>query len=131
MTDRKITYALGRIKACKQNGYILEGLLKSYHLNVELINYILSSALPGHSLKDKKIKAIVHEFLEEIDHNPELKSIINKKSIKSLKPWLAKMDVFFKTLKIQQPGNIPELQQETEKIFGILKISANKLFVKK
>ena len=131
MTEKKITYALARIKSCKENGYPLEGLLKSYHLNVDLIKFILSSASPGHSYENKKIKAIVSEFLEEIDTNPALKTIINKRSIKTLKPWLSKMDTFFKSLKLDYPKNIAGLQDETEKIFGILKISANKLFVKK
>jgi len=131
MTEKKIIYALGRIKASKQAGCPLEGLLKSYHLNVDLIKFILASSSPGHSFENKKIKVIVHEFLKEIDTNPNLKTIINKRSIKSLKPWLAKMDSFLKSLKMAYPTNFSALQDETEKIFGILKISANKLFVKK
>src|SRR5204863_440347 len=54
-----------------------------------------------------------------------------KKTFKALKPWLAKMDVFFKALKTCQAYNTKPLQSETEKIFGILKISANKVIVKK
>ncbi len=131
MTEKKITYALARIKSSKQNGYPLEGMLKSYYLNVDLIKFILASASPGHSFENKKIKVIVHEFLKEIDINPTLKTIINKRSIKSLKPWLTKMDHFLKNLKLEYPSNFTGLQDETEKIFGILKISANKLFVKK
>jgi hypothetical protein len=130
MTEKKITYVLSRIKACKENGYALEGLLKSYHLNADLIRFILSGALPGYSFENKKMKVIVSEFLKEIDSDPNVRTIINKKSIKSLKPWLLKMDLFFKTLRLQQPDNIAALQDETEKIFGILKISANKLFAR-
>jgi len=131
MTEKKITYALARIKACKQNGYPLEGLLKSYHLNVDLIKFVLVSASPGYSVENKKIKIIVNEFLKEIDTNATLKTIINKRSIKSLKPWLSKIDHFLKGLRLHYPSNFSALQDETEKIFGILKISANKLFVKK
>ena len=130
MTEKKITYALARIRSCKENGYHLEGLLKSYHLNIDLVKFILESSSPGHSFENKKIKAIVQEFLKESDANPTLKMIINKRSIKALKPWLLKMDLFFKNLKLQYPTNLSALQDETEKIFGILKISANKLFVK-
>jgi hypothetical protein len=130
MTEKKITYALNRIKTCKDNKYLLEALLRSYHLNVELLKFILESCSDEYSVKNQKVKVIIHEFLDEIDGNAKLKSIINKRSIKSVKPWMAKMDVFFKTLKLRQPSNIGALQQETEKIFGILKISTNKLFVK-
>ena len=38
------------------------------------------------------------------------------------------MDVYFKKLRFEEPGNTKQLQLETEKIFGILNISANKLF---
>ena len=131
MTEKKITYALNRINACKKDGYPLEGLIKSYHLNVDLIKFILASSSAGHSFENKKIKVIVHEFLKEIDTNPTLKTVINKRSIKSLKPWLAKIDYFLKSLKTAYPTNFSALHDETEKIFGILKISANKLFVKK
>lgn len=77
------------------------------------------------------MKAIVAEFLEEVSTNEKLRTIINKKSIKTLKPWLLKMDGFFKNLKTHSPSGLESLQDETEKIYGILKISANKLFVKK
>lgn len=131
MTEKKITYTLNRIKTCKKDGYPLEALINSYHLNVELIKFIFSTCSPGHNFENKKIKALVSEFLEETNSNEKLRTIINKKSIKSLKPWLTKTDQFFKSLKLHAPGNVSSLQDETEKIFGLLKISANKLFVKK
>ena len=131
MTEKKITYALSRIKACKENGYPLEALLKNYHLNIDLLKFIYATAAPGHSFADKKIKTIVAEFIKELNSNTTLKTIINKRAIKSLKPWLVKMDLFFKNLKLHYPKNIAALQDESEKIFGILKISTNKLFVKK
>jgi hypothetical protein len=131
MTERKITSALKNITSCKENGHRMEGLLRSYHLNLDLVRFILTSSAPHISLKDKKIKAVINELLAEMRTNQKLHAIINKKSIKSLKPWLTKMDIFFKKLKSGQPENLFVLQQETEKIFGILKISANKLLVKK
>lgn len=130
MTEKKISYALNRIKSCKENGFVLEALLKSYHLNLDIIKYILSDAVKGYTFKDKKIKAIVNEFMEEISVNPKLKSILNKKNLKIVKPWLQKMDDFFKALKIGQPSNTKTLLAETEKIFGILNISLSKLFIK-
>ncbi|PBQ31778.1 hypothetical protein CNR22_08345 [Sphingobacteriaceae bacterium] len=130
MTEKKITYALSRIKTAKQNGYPLEALLKSYHLNIDLVKFILSSTSKEHTFENKKIKVIIQEFIREIEQNTALKSIIHKRSIKALKPWLSKMDTFFKSLKLELPKNVSQLQDETEKIFGLLKISANKLFVK-
>lgn len=130
MTERKIVYALGRIKSCKEQGFFLEALIKSYHLNVDLIKFMLSSAVPSYSTKDKKIKMIVQEFLKEIETNAKLKSILNKKNLKTVKPWLDNMDAFFKALKLQYPANVKALQSDTEKVFGILNISANKLFAK-
>lgn len=130
MTEKKISYALNRIRSCKENGFVLEALLKSYHLNLDVIKYILADAIKGYSFKDKKIKVIVHEFMEEISVNPKLKSIMNKKNLKIVKPWLHKMDEFFKALKTGQPANTKTLQAETEKIFGILNISLSKLFIK-
>jgi hypothetical protein len=130
MTGRKITYSLNRIKMAKQDGYALEALIKSYHLNIDLIRYLLKAAIPSYSFKDKKIKSIVNDFLTVVRENPQLKSIINKKSLKAVKTWLAKTDTFFKTMKTELPKNTSSLQQETEKIFGILNISANKVFAK-
>jgi hypothetical protein len=130
MTERKITYQLNKIKKCKEEKYYFEALLRSYHLNVELIRYILTVASPQHSVKDQKTKTLVKIFLHEMSMHPELKSIINKKSLKSLKPWLKKMDEVFRNLKMAHPVNFAELQSECEKIFGILKISANKLLLK-
>lgn len=86
--------------------------------------------VPLRSLKDKKVKQLVQELLEHSNSDSGMKMIISKKSIKSLKPWLAKTEIFFKTLKLKQPSNIQSLQSETEKIFAILNISANKAFIK-
>lgn len=128
MTERKITYAWNRINTCKQNGFLTEALLKNYHLNLDIIRYILVTYATDYSVKDKKIKVIVDDFTEEIGVNPKLKSIINKKNLKVVKPWLAKMDAYFKALKNTSPYNTKSLQQETEKIFALLNISVNKLF---
>ena len=131
MTERKITYALNRIKASKEGGYNIEALVKSYQLNIELLRYIISQTDSGKDQQDKKVKALVKHLVEKAGTDSRLKTIISKKSFKALKPWLAKMDVFFKALKTCQAYNTKPLQSETEKIFGILKISANKVIVKK
>ena len=131
MTDKKIIYALSRIKHSKENKYPLEALLRTYHLNIDLLRFIILKVSPKYNFEGKKVKEIIKEFQKEALTNAALKTIITKRSIKSLKPWLLKMDTFFKTLKLESPGNLPVLQNESEKICGILKISVNKLFVKK
>lgn len=109
----------------------MEALLKNYHLNLDIIRYVLSTYVSGYSFRDKKIKEIVNDVIEETSVNPKLKSILNKKNLKVLKPWLFKMDTFFKALKHGRPVNTKALQQETEKIFALLNISVNKLFAQK
>ena len=128
MTERKILYALNRIKACKEQGFLLEALLKNYHLNLDIIKYILETCSEEYSPKDKKIKEIFHQFLEEVAVKPKLKAVLNKKNLKIVKPWLHKMEQFFKTLKMHAPSNVKALQVETEKITGLLNISFVKLF---
>lgn len=128
MTEKKVTYALNRIKASKDQGFVLEALLRTYHLNVELIKYILAACTDDYLVKDKKVKAVFHRFQEEVSVNPKLKSILNKRNLKTLKPWFDKIDVFFKSLKMRQPSNAKALQAESEKIMALLNISAAKLF---
>lgn len=128
MTEKKITYALNKIKAAKEKGYLMEALLRTYHLNADIIRYILDTCSEDYLTKDKKVKAIFNKFLEEISVNQKLKAILAKKNLKTLKPWLGKMDVFFKTLKMRQPANMKDLQQEAEKIMGMLNISVSKMF---
>jgi len=127
MTEKRITFALNRINKCKREGYTLEALIRSYHLNVELIKQLLSTAEPKRNVSGKKIKSLVKALLEISEQKPELKSLINKRSIKSLKPWVEKMESFFKSLKLSGSYRVNTLQLETDKIFGILKISVNKI----
>ena len=126
---KKISYALIRIKQCKADKYTLEALLRTYHLNIDLFRFIISKTAPEYSFEGKKVKEIVKEFQQEALTNVALKPFITKRSIKSLKPWLLKMDVFFKQIKLAEPLNIQVLQSESEKICGILKISVHKLHV--
>src|SRR6185436_10121375 len=103
MTIRKIQYAWNKIDACKSHGYYMEALLRNYHLNLDIIRHILSTQAEDYLVKGKKIKTIVGDFLLEIERNTQLKSILNKRNLKTVKPWLDKMDAFFKTLKQGQP----------------------------
>ena len=108
----------------------MEALLRTYQLNVELIRYLHRSSGPSEELKDKKIKTLLKGFLHSLDSHPELRSIINKRSLKALKPWLVKMDDYFHQLKLGIFIHPKPLQSESEKILGILRISASKLFLK-
>ncbi len=127
MTRRKISNTLNRIKNCRENGYTLEALLISYHLNIDLVKYILKTCSPGYVAGDKKIKSILNDFIGEIAVNQQLKSTLNKRNLKTIKPWLRKMDVFFKTLKLKSPSNTKALLADAEKIISILNISVMKL----
>lgn len=127
MTERKFQYTIKKIGTCREQGYYTEALIRNYHLNLDVIRYILSTCVAEYSVKDKKIKTIVNDFISETMVNAELNSILNKKNLKIVKPWLEKMEVFFKTIKHKLPANTRLLQQETEKITGLLNISLIKL----
>lgn len=128
MTNRKITNSRNKIENCLKNGYMMEALLKSYHLNIDIIKLIMSNVKPDYSFEGKKFKMIIRDFQNEISINTELKSIINKKTFKLVKTWLLKMELYFKKLRLEEPGNTKLMLAEADKIFGILNISANKLF---
>jgi hypothetical protein len=130
MTQRKTTSALKKIESNFNNGFVLEALLENYHLNVNLLKLICTKfEITG--CDDKKIKSIVTEISNEIDSNQDLKTVISKKNLKIVKVWVAKMDVFFKALKHKNPSNCKTLFHETQKITGVLNISAHKIFASK
>lgn len=79
--------------------------------------------------EEMKPKHIVDALIALIDVQMHLKSYITKRNLKALKPWLSKMDDFFKTLKTKEPSNTHQLIVESENILAILKISASKLIV--
>lgn len=91
----------------------------------------MSHAQPSYSFEGKKFKSLIKDFQNEIIINTDLKAIINKKTFKLVKTWLDKMDTYFKDLKLAQPHNSKQLLVESGKIFGVLNISATKLFVRK
>src|SRR5690349_2638495 len=121
MTEKKISYALSKIKSCKENGFGMEALLRTYQLNIEIMRFLHRATAPSSELKDKKVKTLLKGFMNELDSQPEFKSIIHKRSLKSLKPWLVKMDEYFHQLKTGANPSPKSLQSESEKIFGLLK----------
>jgi hypothetical protein len=130
VTERKVTYALKKIQQCREQGCTLEALVRSYSLNIELIRFVLSTLSPTYNAKEKKVKPMVRDFIREITEHPEYKSVIQKRSLKSVKPWVDKMDGFYKSLKAGLPVQPEKLQAETDRIFGILNLSASKLFIR-
>lgn len=128
MTQRKTTIALKKIDSNFNKGYVLESLLQNYHLNVDLLKLICTKSEVKDCDADKKLKSIVNGLAKEIDENQKLKTIISKKNLKIVKVWVGKMDVFFKTLKYKYPTNCKTLFLETQKISGVLNISAHKIF---
>jgi hypothetical protein len=59
-----------------------------------------------------------------------MKAVIDKKALKTVKTWLKRADSFFKSVKLTAPRNLRALQSESEQVFAILKISANKILIK-
>lgn len=131
MTQRKTISALKKIESNFKIGFVLEALLENYHLNIDLLKLICTKSDITECNPDKKIKNIISELSKEIDGNQKLKTIISKKNLKIVKVWQGKMDVFFKTLKHKHPTNSKTLFLETQKVSGILNISAHKIFASK
>lgn len=128
MTKRKILSALKKIEQCKTKGFYLEALLRNYHLNVETLKFI-SLKLTALKQDHLKVKHILSHLLEEAGRRGDMKTTISKKNLKTLKPWLSKMETFFKILKSKEPSNVKALLHEGENVFAILQISAAKIFV--
>ena len=127
MTERKITSALKRVEKFKKDGAHLQALIQGYHLNLQLIKYILSCSRTDSEIPVKKVKHLVKEFSKEYAVSNDLRAVLAKSSFKTVKLWLEKMETFFKTLKIEQPRNVKALMQETMQILHMLNISANKM----
>lgn len=129
MTEKKIKLILKDIEECKKDGHHLEALLINYHLNLDILKLIASKVCAQKPEEGSKAKHILECIIEGINSESRLKTTINKKNLKMLKPWLAKMDLFFKSLKLKRPTNSQTLLNEGEKIFAVLNLSATKIFV--
>ena len=130
MTERQINQALKQIAKCKTQGYFIEALVLSYQLNFSMVCFLVKTMSPAMALQDKKMKLIVNMLLEQDGVDWESQGVITKRSLKTVKVWFEKMDLFFRSLKLGQLSKPNALQLQAEQIFGILNISANKLFAK-
>jgi hypothetical protein len=128
MNKTQIAKALKQIEKSKDGGYTQDALIKKYHLNLDLLRFISLKFNAQLSVTELKPKALLNHVINEVEGKATSKAIITKKNLKSLKPWLHKMDVYLKTLKIRQPNNTKSLLHESEKIFTLLNIAVAKLF---
>lgn len=104
--------------------------MRLYLLNVSMIKFILSVLTPELDLKDEKIKTTLKIFIRELSLHPEMKSVIQKKSLKSLQSWLEKTDVYFKSIKMGVSHPTTALYLETEQVCALLKISVSKVLLR-
>ncbi len=130
MTDRKISAALKKIQFCKEHGFQMEAFLRLYLLNVSMIKFILSVLAPTIDMKDEKVKNTLKILIRELSLHQEMKSVIQKKSLKTLQTWIEKMDTYFKSLKNGEPRPIPALYAESEQVCALLKISVAKVILR-
>ncbi|MBA3662833.1 MAG: hypothetical protein H0W61_01305 [Bacteroidetes bacterium] len=128
MTERKILFALKKSRQCAGKGYYMESLLKLYHLNTGILRFVSDKL---HVANDASMKPgeLVEKLLIEIEKRPDIKSVIAKKNLKSVRPWFEKMDAFFKTIKRKEPSNTKTLQAESEQVLAVLKMAATKLLI--
>ncbi|MCE3260017.1 MAG: hypothetical protein K0S12_1658 [Bacteroidetes bacterium] len=117
-----------KIDHCKKKGFYLEALVNNYHLNVDILRLISDKYTKENEAEKIKAKRMLANLLNAVNDQPALKSTINRRNLKTVKPWFSKMDGFFKTIKVQPPSNTKTLLTEGEKIFAILQISATKIF---
>jgi hypothetical protein len=130
MTGKKIQFAAKRIEKFKKSSAHIQALILQYHLNIDLIKHILTRYDKSSGENIKKVKLLLKEFSRLYSKNNDLRGILTKNNFKSVKLWMGKMDLFFKTLKMAPPTNTKSLLSETEKVFHILNISTTKTFVK-
>ena len=127
MTPIKLTNRLKKIDQAKKDGYWLEALLTTYHLNVEMALNMLQIVCEEKIPENKKTKKLLDVFKSEISENQQMKAIINKRTFKHVQIWFDKSDTYFKSF-IQHPvSSTKALVAEGEKVAGILNISINKL----
>jgi hypothetical protein len=128
MNQSQIRKAVEKIEKCKRGGYLVEAQALAFHLNVQLVKFILSSR-GKNPVGNRKFKSLLGEFSKQLDTNHELQGIISKKNLKAIKPWQKKMDAWFKSLRTNKPVAGRSLLAETEKIFLLLNISATKVMI--
>lgn len=129
MTERKINSAIKKAQQCNKAGYYLEALLRMYHLNINILRFISSRSNVPDADSSAKPLQLIESLVAEINLRPDIKAIMAKKNLKSLRPWFSKMDLFFKVLKRKEPANTQTLLNESEQVLALLKIATTKLLI--
>jgi hypothetical protein len=130
MKKPDIKRSLKRVENCVSDGYEMEAFLVMYHLNISIIHHIAS----GLGIRDytaMKPKQIVIKLDDLVKTSALAKGVIGGRNLKSVKGWLKKTDVYFKSLRAKKPANTRLLLHEGEKIFLLLNISSTKLAARK
>src|SRR4051812_26907551 len=116
MTERKVNYALKRISKSRTSGFLHEAFIHAYLLNLSLMRFIFNHISPDTQASSKKAKALLHALIREIEKHPEHKTIISRRNLKVLKPWLQKAEEYFKSTRSGTLVKPDELVEECEKI---------------
>lgn len=127
MTPLKLSNRLKKIEQAKKDGYWLEALMGTYHLNLEIVYHLLHFHFPERLPESMKTKKLLEAFLTALTESQEMKSIINKRSFKQVQSWFSKSDSYFKTFIHHTLAANKALVLEGEKVAGILNISLNKM----
>lgn len=132
MTRKQIDNRLKNIEECKEQGFLIEAFIHSYHLNLDVIKFLLGKLTNNSGdVKSMKVKEILSLLILEVETNVNSKTIIRKKNLKVLKPWLVEVDDFFKEVKTQVPTNTKQALLHGEKIFALLNMSLAKVQLNK
>jgi hypothetical protein len=123
MTTKKVLNTLQLVKQCKEQECFMEALIIAYQSCTLLLKDIGKKVVTETGDPIKKPKAILKVILQMADTDERLKKLLGKKSLKTLKPWYEKMDVFFDTIKQQNPRNTKTLLEEAEYALNILHIT--------
>lgn len=130
MTERTINSALKKIKEARDVRHNIEAFFLYYQLNARLMRYILSALQHEKVAGDKKLRVVIKLLQSSIEKDPANSSVIQKRSVKAMKLWVTKCEAHIKALKNGISPPLTGALQESEKIYGILKITVNKLKVK-
>lgn len=130
MTKKQIDSSLKKIHLLADQKQLLDASIQLYHLNVNMLRAIENSMQMNPSNKVLKPKDLVKLIVGNIEGDHSQKSIINKKNLKVLKPWIELSDRFFKDMRVNYPKNIHSFYAHNEKIFSLLQMSVVKMRTK-
>ena len=120
MNKKSLTSSLTYINKAKQQGYVVEGLIRYHLLNSEILGFILAKCISGFENSFHKPKHLMQILQQELKRNAPLRKLMNKRNFKLVKIWLEGMDLYFKQLKTALPQNSEKLFSEAEQASDVL-----------